>query len=155
MVLLLLVGLFLALAAVLGVLTAIIIRSKAMALLPPAQASQQVLPSSFRTMAQIFVPNAALNACTVANIPNLNTELVASLNMQQFGNAPDPNLSPACGQCLLVQGPNGSVQVKVVDKCMGCGVGGINLSQAAIQAVGGSKAVNDGRVQITWQPCPH
>jgi hypothetical protein len=40
---------------------------------------------------------------------------VVALNKPDFGNFAEVSNSPACGQCIQVTGPNGTVQVQVVD----------------------------------------
>lgn len=42
-------------------------------------------------------------------------ELIAALNKPDFGVFSRLKNSPACGQCLRVSGPNGTVEVQVVD----------------------------------------
>ncbi|KAG9060804.1 hypothetical protein KI688_008832 [Linnemannia hyalina] len=42
-------------------------------------------------------------------------DMIAALNKPDFGNFARASKSPACGQCLQVVGPNGTVTVQVVD----------------------------------------
>jgi len=48
---------------------------------------------------------------------------VAAMNAAQYEG------SAACGTCLQVTGPRGSVRVRVVDKCPGCASGHLDLSR--------------------------
>lgn len=41
-----------------------------------------------------------------------------------------------CGSYLQVQGPKGSIQVKVIDKCPGCAAGHVDLSKTAFEDIG-------------------
>lgn len=67
-------------------------------------------------------------------------------------NTPDYNGAQSCGGCLLVQGPKGSVTVRVVDRCPGCAQGHIDLSQQAFAKIADPI---QGVVQVTWRfvPC--
>jgi expansin (peptidoglycan-binding protein) len=62
-------------------------------------------------------------------------------------NAPDYATAAWCGACLEVQGPNGTITVRVVDECPGCQHGDLDLSQQAFQQIA---ALSAGRVPITW-----
>jgi expansin (peptidoglycan-binding protein) len=56
-----------------------------------------------------------------------------------------------CGQCVEVDGPNGSVTVRITDRCPGCAEGDLDLSREAFQQIA---ALQTGRVAITWRPVP-
>ncbi|ORX96406.1 hypothetical protein K493DRAFT_314524 [Basidiobolus meristosporus CBS 931.73] len=86
-----------------------------------------------------------LGSCEVTSSPN---ELIAALNVAQFGSYARPSNSPACSSCALVHGPLGSVQVKIVDMCPGCKHGDLDLSPAAFNRIAKQA---DGRVQISWE----
>ena len=68
-------------------------------------------------------------------------------------NGPDWDRAAWCGGCLAVDGPAGSVVVRVVDKCPGCASGDLDLSREAFAAIADPKR---GRVPVTWReaPCP-
>jgi expansin (peptidoglycan-binding protein) len=69
-----------------------------------------------------------------------NDLLVAALNATEYDNA------AVCGECLKVDGPNGSVTIRVVDKCPGCRAnGGIDLSP---QAFGMISPLSAGRISV-------
>lgn len=74
-------------------------------------------------------------------------ELVAAVNGADWDDA------VACGACAAVDGPGGSVIVRVVDRCSGCDAGSLDLSREAFTRLASLKA---GRVPIRWQwtPCP-
>ncbi len=68
--------------------------------------------------------------------------MVAALNTTDYAG------SQACGACLSVQGPNGTVVVRVVDRCPGCKKGDVDLSESAFAKIA---ALSKGRVPITWR----
>ncbi|KAK9760397.1 hypothetical protein K7432_015612 [Basidiobolus ranarum] len=98
--------------------------------------------SSFSGDGTYYTPG--LGACGVVNGP---TELIAALNAPQFGPYANPSHSPACYSCALVNGPLGSVKVKIVDKCPTCKFGSLDLSPAAFNHIA---LEAQGRVHITW-----
>ena len=55
-----------------------------------------------------------MGACEYPYI-NSAMDMIAALNKPDFGNFARASKSPACGQCLQVIGPNGTVTVQVVD----------------------------------------
>ena len=56
--------------------------------------------------------------------------------------------SAACGACVSIQGPDGQITVKIVDRCPGCPQGDIDLSEAAFAMIAAPEL---GRVPITWR----
>jgi expansin (peptidoglycan-binding protein) len=68
-------------------------------------------------------------------------------------NAVDYAGSAACGACVHIDGPDGSVEVRVVDQCPECPQGDIDLSPEAFAMIA---ALEQGRVPIDWAyvPCP-
>lgn len=62
-------------------------------------------------------------------------------------DAPEWQNSGVCGACVSVQGPNGSVTVRIVDLCPGCEKGHLDLSQEAFAKIADPSA---GNVPITW-----
>lgn len=67
-------------------------------------------------------------------------------------NTPDYNGAQSCGGCVLVQGPSGSVTVRIVDRCPGCSQGHIDLSKQAFAKIAD---LTLGVVPVTWAfvPC--
>jgi expansin (peptidoglycan-binding protein) len=61
--------------------------------------------------------------------------------------------SAACGSCVRLAGPNGSVDVRIVDQCPECPAGDIDLSPDAFALIA---PIESGRVPITWEyiACP-
>jgi expansin len=70
---------------------------------------------------------------------------VAAVNQAQYDTA------ALCGGCATVNGPNGSVTVRLVDRCPECQPGHLDLSPEAFQQIADLAA---GRVDITWTLVP-
>ena len=71
--------------------------------------------------------------------------LVAALSDADYDDA------RACGSCVRVEGPEGSVEVRIVDRCPGCRAGDIDLSPEAFERIAPLSA---GRVDVTWHEIP-
>lgn len=65
--------------------------------------------------------------------------------------APHYDRSAACGACAAVEGPDGSVTVRIVDRCPGCDPGDLDLSPAAFERIAD---LVTGRVPISWNYVP-
>lgn len=72
----------------------------------------------------------------------------AALNHEQYAQ------SAACGACVRVLGPMGTVVLKIVDECPECKFGDIDMTTAVFPQLAQMK---DGRIKIKWQyvPCSH
>jgi expansin (peptidoglycan-binding protein) len=68
--------------------------------------------------------------------------MVAAMNHTDYAN------SGACGACVRIEGPDGSVDVRIVDRCPECPAGNIDLSPEAFELIAPLSA---GRVPISWQ----
>jgi expansin (peptidoglycan-binding protein) len=79
-------------------------------------------------------------ACLFPATPN--DLMVAAMNVTEYGNA------DYCGAYVRVDGRKGSVIVRIVDMCPGCGVGHLDLSPQAFAII---DDIPLGRVPITWQ----
>ncbi len=66
-------------------------------------------------------------------------------------NDPDYEGSQVCGECVAVDGPSGSVTVRIVDRCPECESGHLDLSMEAFAEIA---ELELGRVDITWQVVP-
>ncbi|OBZ87831.1 Papain inhibitor [Choanephora cucurbitarum] len=78
---------------------------------------------------------------------NSESDMIAALNHGQMANGANSNNNPNCGRSVSIQGPKGSVTVKIVDTCPGCSNGDIDLSPAAFAKIADLSA---GRVKISW-----
>ncbi|RZS52275.1 expansin EXLX1 family cellulose-binding protein [Sphaerotilus mobilis] len=81
-------------------------------------------------------------ACSLGAV---NDRMIAAMNAADYAG------SAACGAQLVVRGPNGSVTVRVVDKCPECAPGDVDLSAEAFERIA---APIDGRVDVSWQAEP-
>jgi expansin (peptidoglycan-binding protein) len=70
---------------------------------------------------------------------------VAALNTEDYAG------SALCGACLSVHGPDGSITVRIVDRCPGCAKGDIDLSESAFAAIA---PLERGRVPVSWSLVP-
>jgi len=72
---------------------------------------------------------------------------VAAMNAPQFAG------TAVCGSCAEIQGPKGTVVVRIVDSCPECGPGHLDMSR---EAFGQIANMVDGRVQTQWRlvSCP-
>ena len=68
-------------------------------------------------------------------------------------NHVDYAASATCGSCVHIEGPDGSVDVRIVDQCPECPAGDIDLSPEAFALIAPIEA---GRVPIDWEyvSCP-
>lgn len=62
-------------------------------------------------------------------------------------NATDYQGSAACGGCVTLKGPKGTLTIRIVDQCPECPQGNIDLSPSAFDQIADHAA---GRVPITW-----
>jgi expansin (peptidoglycan-binding protein) len=67
---------------------------------------------------------------------------VAAMDMPEFNN------SAMCGACAEVEGPNGTVRVRIVDSCPECNTGHLDLSKQAFVKIAPIEA---GRVTTRWR----
>ncbi|KAF8952839.1 hypothetical protein BGZ52_003469 [Haplosporangium bisporale] len=91
-----------------------------------------------------------MGACEFPFINSVH-DMIAALNKPDFGSFPRAMNSPACGQCIRVTGPNGTVDVQIVDMCPGCKSGDVDLTPGAFSKIA---HLDTGRVNISWQVCP-
>lgn len=79
-------------------------------------------------------------SCLYEPAPDL---MVAAMNAPQFDN------STACGMCVEVTGPKGTIVVRIVDVCPECSSGDLDMSLHAFDLIAEHSA---GRVPISWVP---
>ncbi len=77
--------------------------------------------------------------------PSPNDMDIAALNSKQWEG------SAWCGACADVNGPNGSVRVRIVDLCPECPHGNLDFSPQAFDKIADRRA---GRVPIDWRFAP-
>jgi expansin (peptidoglycan-binding protein) len=88
---------------------------------------------------------AATGAGNCSFDPTPNDLNVAAMNHVEYAN------SAACGACVRVVGPKGTVTVRIVDQCPECPQGNLDLSEQPFAQIAD---VSAGRVPITWQEVP-
>ena len=79
---------------------------------------------------------------------NSNGEMVAALAVADMGEQSNGN--PNCGRTICV---NGKVEVKAVDKCMGCVAGDVDLSPTAFAAAVGDAGIGRAPASWVWGSC--
>ena len=60
----------------------------------------------------------------------------------------DYNAAMACGACVQVTGPKGTIKIRIIDECPECKVGDIDLQEEAFAQIAN---LIDGRVKVTWK----
>ena len=73
--------------------------------------------------------------------------LVAAMNTTDYA------ASAVCGACVAIDGPDGSITVRIVDRCPECPQGNIDLAEGAFPMIADKQL---GIVPISWQyvSCP-
>ena len=71
--------------------------------------------------------------------------MVAAINIVDYDN------SAMCGRYLRITGPNGSVDVRIVDSCPSCSQGDVDLNEPAFSQIADLSA---GVVAISWTTIP-
>lgn len=78
--------------------------------------------------------------------PSLDNLMVAAMNHTDYDHA------TLCGAFISVQGPEGTVVVRIVDRCPECPKGDVDLSREAFAQIADPRL---GRVPISWQQVSH
>lgn len=74
-----------------------------------------------------------------------NDLMIGAMNQLDYAN------SAVCGACAHVSGPNGEINIRIVDQCPGCPDNHIDLSPEAFSKIADISA---GIVPITWNYAP-
>lgn len=114
----------------------------------PTTPSDPVTPGNLKPEMHQGVATCATFTKGSCGFPDAPEEaLVGAMNSADF------NGSVACGGCVRVYGPDGAVDVQIVDECLDCPSGSIDLNPAAFSRISSLLA---GRVPISWHyiPCP-
>lgn len=109
---------------------------------PASDAAPACAAPAPRTGEATYYDADGTGACSFDASPD---RMVAALNRADYAG------SARCGACLAVDGPDGSVTVRVVDSCPGCEPGDVDLSREAFARIAPLEA---GRVAITWREVP-
>ncbi|KAK2814656.1 hypothetical protein FQN49_008119 [Arthroderma sp. PD_2] len=89
----------------------------------------------------------ALGAC---GITSTTSQAVCAISKELYDAAsvgPNPNANPLCGLKLRLRRNNKSVDVTVVDRCVGCKPTDIDVSIAVFEKLA---LVDQGRVDVEW-----
>ncbi|CAF1422678.1 unnamed protein product [Adineta ricciae] len=89
-----------------------------------------------------------LGACGGYNHGNEFVVAMAAPDFDPHTPNRNPNNNRLCGRHISVNGPRGSVTVRVVDRCPVCKPGDLDLSPAAFDRIANR---NQGRVRINWR----
>ncbi len=113
-------------------------------LLRPGDASAQCVPdtATFSGEATYYYATGA-GSCMFDESPA--DLMVAAMNTYDYNN------SAVCGECVELTGPDGIINVRIVDLCPGCQQGDIDLSREAFSLIADTIR---GRVPITWSVVP-
>jgi expansin (peptidoglycan-binding protein) len=68
--------------------------------------------------------------------------MIGAMNMTDYEG------SMACGECVSLTGPHGTIMIRIVDLCPECPKGNIDLSPLAFSKIADTAL---GKVPITWQ----
>jgi expansin (peptidoglycan-binding protein) len=71
--------------------------------------------------------------------------MIGAMNDTDYAN------SAVCGECVSLTGPDGTIMIRIVDRCPECAVGDIDLSPEAFSLIAD---LSRGRVPITWHVVP-
>ncbi|WP_224361378.1 expansin EXLX1 family cellulose-binding protein [Hyalangium versicolor] len=107
----------------------------------PGELEGDILPlSDFRAGIATWYDATGAGNCGYDASPNDMD--VAAMDKPEFDN------SAMCGACAEVQGPQGTVRVRIVDSCPECPAGHLDLSEQAFSKIA---PVKDGRVTTQWR----
>ena len=96
--------------------------------------------------ASFYHSRSGQGTCALPGTPPWDSFYVA-LNRRDFAK------STACGACAWIYHDSDSVQVRVIDRCAGCGKGKIDLSRAAFRKLA---TLGTGHIGVRWRfaACP-
>ncbi len=94
--------------------------------------------------ATFYTYASGAGACSFDSTPN--DLMVGAMNPVDYAG------SQLCGAYVSITGPNGTIQIRIVDLCPGCSAGSIDLSPSAFSHIADTSL---GRVPIKWQVIPY
>ncbi len=77
--------------------------------------------------------------------PTPDDLMVGAMNDSDYGD------SWVCGECVSLTGPDGTIRIRIVDRCPECQPGDIDLSPLAFSMIA---ELSRGRVPISWEVVP-
>ncbi|KAL7901669.1 expansin module family protein [Trichoderma sp. SZMC 28014] len=87
-----------------------------------------------------------LGSCGVDNTGDDLTQNLVAINWEQMGTQSNGN--PMCGKTITINAGGKTTTALVVDKCMGCAFGSIDVSEAVFTDLFGGLSV--GRAPVSW-----
>ncbi|KAG8163683.1 hypothetical protein KVR01_006980 [Diaporthe batatas] len=78
---------------------------------------------------------------------NTENDLVVAISQSIYGTYANPNASPMCAKSASIKCGGKTITAAVVDKCMSCGKGDIDVSPAVFKQCG---ALSAGVITVTW-----
>ncbi|KAI8957742.1 RlpA-like double-psi beta-barrel-protein domain-containing protein-containing protein [Daldinia sp. FL1419] len=78
---------------------------------------------------------------------NSEADAIVALSQAQYGHDANPNNAKVCGRRINIHYGGKTATATVVDKCMGCASGSIDVSPAVFRQLA---PLDKGRVKVTW-----
>ncbi|KAJ5491230.1 hypothetical protein N7539_002797 [Penicillium diatomitis] len=91
--------------------------------------------------------NPALGSCGLTNTDSDMICAVSHLLYDAASNGPNPNTNPLCGMKLRLRRNGESVDVTIVDRCVGCAATDLDVTEAVFKKVAD---IDQGRVKVEW-----
>lgn len=91
--------------------------------------------------------NPALGSCGFINTDSDMICAVSHLLYDAASTGPNPNTNPLCGMKLRLRRNGESVDVKIVDRCVGCAATDLDVTEAVFKKVAD---IDQGRVDVEW-----
>ncbi|WEW61386.1 hypothetical protein PRK78_006876 [Emydomyces testavorans] len=89
----------------------------------------------------------ALGACGITSTGSQNICAVSRILYDAASTGSDPNQNPLCGLKIRLKKGDRSVDVTVVDRCVGCKPTDIDVSMGVFQKLA---SIEQGRVNVEW-----
>ncbi|KIH93115.1 expansin family protein [Sporothrix brasiliensis 5110] len=87
-----------------------------------------------------------LGSCGTDQTGDDLTQNIVAMNVEQMGSQSNGN--PLCGQTITISANGNTATATIMDKCMGCAYGAIDVSEKVFTEIFGSLDV--GRSPVTW-----
>lgn len=91
--------------------------------------------------------NPALGACGYTNSASDMVCAISHILFDAASTGSNPNDNPLCGLKLRLRRNGKSVDVKIVDRCVGCAETDLDVTEAVFKKLAN---LNQGRVPVEW-----
>jgi hypothetical protein len=91
--------------------------------------------------------NPALGSCGYTNTDSDMICAVSHILYDAASTGSNPNANPLCGLKIRLRRNGESVDVKIVDRCVGCAVTDLDVTEAVFKKVAD---LDQGRVPVEW-----